>query len=165
MRGGVDPRLDEFHQMLDEHERDCVTLARVHAERLMDERRKRRDEPNWQDRGGSLGLRVRERGEKGAASFRAEWIVMRRIPASTKDRALAKNNDSRAKFVTRYFALPKGRSDQYPNSRLLKYARPWEEELILEIESEVAHLRTQVKKIVDLRRRVNLYNIFLEGEE
>ncbi len=162
MRSGFEPRLDAFMDMLDEHEDQCVMQAQALAERLMDARKARRNEPDWQERGGSLALRVRGRGSKGSGSFRAEWVVMRRVTATAKDLQLARKGDPKAKYRTFYTTLPKGgRNNKYPDSRLLKHARDWEAELILEIESEVAEVRKQAKIIADLRSRTAKYIAYL----
>lgn len=121
-------------------EHELEEFGRDQGARIIRERTRRKGAENWQDKGGSLICRVRAPGAKGAKSFEASWLLSKPIRGRG------------SKWTVHYEYLRKGVGLHYTATSLLKHARPWEEEMILEIEQTLSVLRERAKKLAKARR-------------
>jgi hypothetical protein len=119
-------------------------LAKSLAKSHIDARMARKGQERWQERGGGLILSVTKRS-KTSHAFRLEWSVMTPV------------RNAKGKWVPIYQSLPRGRSDRYPTATLLKWAREWEVDMVLEMEEKAVEYRKALKAISEMRRNLKTY--------
>lgn len=146
---GIDPNktidryVNDLLLALAREEASMASDARFMGKRLIDNRKKRKGESQWQNKGGSLVVMVRERGVN-SDSLTFTWATLTPLLIS-------------GDYKTQRRHIPKGRGMSYPRTTLLKHARPWEQEDILTTEEMLTELRRRAKKIALCRRSLRDY--------
>lgn len=93
-----------------------------------------------------LGVRARQRGD----DFYLQWFWNKWITTKEKNKIP----------ISTY--IRKGRGYQYPDSRLIRYARSWEMDLVLQVEQALAGIR---KRQAQLKRAEKAINQLIKEQE